>query len=184
MVRKSAVGPVILSLVGLASGFATLMAGVTGSNVDWLATGFLVIISAGLVTTGGLGIVQPRDGNLYHHLPATTLIVLGISLIFGGLVAFNPGGSTVNRGLQLMLMGVLVLTGIGLVLVGWRWARERQMSYPLGILAGGLVLGLAYLIHQMYDVFYDWPAMLLIISVAVLITVAIAYAVPARIQSI
>lgn len=184
MVRKSAVGPVILLFVGLASGFATLMAGVTGSNVDWLATGFLVIISAGFVITGGLGIAQPREGTLYHYLPAITLIVLGISSVVGGLESFDPLKSTVNRGLQMMLMGVLVLTGFGLVLVGWRWARERQMSYPLGTLAGGLVLGLAYLTHQRYDVFYDWPVMLLIVSVAVLITVAIAYAVPPRLQAI
>lgn len=164
----------LLLFVGLVSGIATISAGVRGSNVDRLVTGFLIVISGGFVATGALWIAHERTGSRYAQLPAITLIALGVSHIIGGLVEFDPGGSTVNRGLQLMLMGVLVVTGIGLVLVGWRWARKRQMSYPLGILAGGLVLGMAYLTRQRFDPYYDWLVMLLIVTVAVLIAMAIA----------
>lgn len=172
--RRAAIGSILLVFVGLVTGLATVGAGVSGSDVDRLVTGFLIVISGGYVATGTSWIAQERAGSRYAQLPAIALVVLGVSHIIGGLVSFHPLKSTVNQGLQMMLMGVLVLTGIGLVLVGRRWARERQMRYPLGILAGGLVLGLAYFTHQRFDVFDTWPVMLLIGSVAVLIAVVIA----------
>lgn len=182
--RKSSVGPVFLLFVGLASGFTTLMVGVAGSNVDWLVTGFLVIISAGFVTMGGLGIAQPREGNLYHRLPALTLVVLGISSVVGGLVSFQPMRSTVTQGLQLALMAILGLIGVVLILGGRHWAREREMRYPLAILSGCLVLGLGYIAHQAIALIDSTSGSLLVVLVAALTAGAIAYAVPAPSQSI
>lgn len=183
MMRKPSVGPVLLLFVGLASGFITLFIGFPGSNVDRLVTGFLVIISAGFVTTGGLGIAQPREGNLYHRLPGLTLIVLGISSIVGGLVSFDPIRSTVNQGLQLALIAVLGLTGIVLILGGRRWVREREMREPLAILSGGLLLCLGYLVRQT-ELSNSSSMGLFLVLVALLSAVATVYAVPEQSRSL
>lgn len=178
--RRATNGSILLLFVGLVSGIATIGAGVTGSNVDRLVTGFLILISGGYITTGALWIYQERTGTRYAQLPAITLVVLGLTGIIGGFVLFDPLIPSITQGLRTLIFGLLSLTGIGLVLVGRRWARERQMRYPLGILTGGLVLGLAYVAHQRFDIFDAALVSLLVVLVAVLIAVAIAYIGPSE----
>lgn len=167
--------------MGLVSGIATISAGVTQSNIDRLVTGLLVVISGGFVATGGLWLARRRtEATLYPRLPAMTLVLFGISCIIGAIVSFSPVRSTVNQGLQMLLMGGLILTGVVLVFSGWRWYQERQMRYPLSILSGALVLGLAYITRQRLGILDSAPVGLLVVLVAVLIAVAIAFVGPSE----
>lgn len=161
---------IVLMVLGVVSGLGTISAGVTNSNVDWLATVFLVVISGGFGATGALWITQKSR---YDQIPAFTLVVLGVCFIIGGFTSFHPFQSTQGQGLHILLTSLLVLTGIGLAFGGWRWVREHQMHYPLGLLSGGLVLGIEYIIHQRFGFIDSLTVILLVVLFAALIAVAV-----------
>lgn len=77
-------------------------------------------------------------------------------------------------------MAALLVTGVVLVSRGWQWFRKRQMKYPLSILTGTLALGLAYIAHQRFGIFDSASASLLVVLVATLVSVAVAYIGPAE----
>lgn len=171
----------ILLILGGLGGLLTASIGTGGSNVVVLATVSVVGISLGLLVTGGTGIFRQNVGiEVYTRAPAGTLLLLGLTDILGGLVLFYPTNGSVTYGLQMILTAVLVLVGGVLLYGGWRWSRQRQMRYPLGLLAGGFVLGVSYLLHQRLDIFVSNLRLALIAVVALFVAVAMPYLVPAR----
>lgn len=170
--------PILLILVGF-GGLVSASVSTGGSNVVVLATVFVTTISLGLIVTGSSWIFQQKVGaEVYTRVPASTLLLLGITSIIGSIILFHPWRATITQGLRVIITAGLVLFGSGLVFGGWRWGCEQQMRYPLGLLAGGFVLGVSYIIHQRLDLFVSNLRMVLIAIVAILITVAIPYLVP------
>lgn len=172
-----------LVLVGCA-GLGSASISTTESNIVVFATVLSSLIGLGLIATGGSWIFHQRVGHeVRSRIPGGTLILVGCTCILGSLILFQPWQSTITQGFRTGLTGGLSLVGGGLILGGWRWGREQQVRYPLGLLTGGVVLGISYIVHQTLNIFVSAQFTVLIGLVALLVTVTVGYFAPSRVST-
>lgn len=153
-----------------------------------IAIGFGLFASGAFLLTGVAWLyAEDSDTALYSRVPAVSLLLVGLTAIGWSLVEFEPwrvygwDGVVLDQTLRILLVVLSAGLGIAFVLVGLRWARRRQMRYPLAILSVGLSIGEFHLGFQAVDSFLPpipTPVLGLVLVLAVLPALVILYKLP------
>ncbi len=175
--NSSKAGPITLVILGVLSilivfvGFDPGYRGMSAGQ-QALASALTLTISLGFIVTGFLWIMSDSWKIEYSQIPAVTLAVLGIIAILGSLVVFQPWSSGgLAGGLRWGIVALSAVLGGIFALAGTKWAREKQVQYPLALLAGGQALGVFFIGHQQFDLLLSTPQLTVAIAAVVLIPI-------------
>jgi hypothetical protein len=169
-----------LIILGLISSLLTIVGlwpeyGPLNADLPELATVLLLLINLGFVATGWFWFRESAPSQIrYEQIPALVISLVGITGIVGSLAVFQPWQySGMAAGIFSISTGLLVISGIGLSLSGYLWFRQREMRYPLALLAGLLAVGLLYIIRQRLDVVIGIPLFVVVVAIIFLLPVVV-----------
>lgn len=138
-----------------------------------LVTAILLLTTFGFVITG---VLWRRDSgsrtSRYRLIPPVTLVLVGLTAIFGSIVVFQPWESRgFGRTVTILITGVLSLLGAWIALVGYKWYHQQELRYPLAILMGIFSLGLFHRFAQQFDP--TLPVFVITLIVAIILVVPV-----------
>jgi len=169
-----------LIILGLISSLLTIVGlwpeyGPVNADLPELATILLLLINLGFVATGWFWFRESAPGQIrYEQIPALVISLVGITGIVGSLAVFQAWQYTgMAAGLFSISTGLFVIPGIGLSLSGYLWFRQREMRYPLALMAGLLAVGLLYTIRQQSDVIIGIPLFVVVVAIIFLLPVVV-----------
>ncbi|NIC00993.1 hypothetical protein G9C83_15385 [Halobacterium sp. R2-5] len=133
------------------------------------------MINLGFVATGWFWFRESTPSQIrYEQIPALVISLVGITGIVGSLAVFQPWQYTgMAAGLFSISTGLFVIPGIGLSLSGYLWFRQREMRYPLALMAGLLAVGLLYIIRQQSDAIIGIPLSVVVVAIIFLLPVVV-----------
>lgn len=140
-----------------------------------LETVLLLLVNLGLVATGWFWFQESAPSQIrYEQIPALVISLVAITGIVGSLAVFQPWQySGMAAGIISISTGLFVIAGIGLSLSGYIWFRQREMRYPLALLAGLLAVGLLYIIRHRLDVIIGIPLFVVVVATIFLLPVVV-----------